>query len=275
MARIRTIKPEFFTSEDIISLSPLARLLFQACWCEADREGRMEWKPNTMKFRYFPGDNCDINAVADEVVQRGLVELYEVSGRKYAFIPTFSRHQHINPRESVSVLPSPDQDLTRGDASRRVKSRIDAQVGREGKGKEGKEGSNPPLSPLPEIPEQPLLEPAPVALRAPKTKPRSQIPANWRPNEAGISLAEACGLDLVRTMQRFTAHHQAKGSLMADWQAAWRTWCTSPYNTPSGNARHPPVTRHEAELNANNARLAELFGSPTQTDHEIIDGDFT
>ncbi len=28
MARIRTIKPEFFTSEDVVALSPLARLLF-------------------------------------------------------------------------------------------------------------------------------------------------------------------------------------------------------------------------------------------------------
>ena len=45
MARIRTIKPEFFTSEDIVALSPLARLLFIALWCEADREGRLVWKP--------------------------------------------------------------------------------------------------------------------------------------------------------------------------------------------------------------------------------------
>ena len=56
MARIRTIKPEFFTSEDIVSLSPLARLLYQATWCEADKEGRLQWKPGTFKLRYFPAD---------------------------------------------------------------------------------------------------------------------------------------------------------------------------------------------------------------------------
>ena len=43
MARIRTIKPEFFTSDDICALSPLARLLYVGLWCEADREGRLVW----------------------------------------------------------------------------------------------------------------------------------------------------------------------------------------------------------------------------------------
>jgi len=54
MARIRTIKPEFFTSEDIVSLTPHARLLYIAMWCEADKEGRMTWRPKTLKMRYFP-----------------------------------------------------------------------------------------------------------------------------------------------------------------------------------------------------------------------------
>lgn len=131
MARIRTIKPEFFTSEDIVSLSPLARLLYIATWCEADKEGRLNWKPMTFKLRYFPGDNCDIKAMCQELVDAKLVVLY---GDGLAYIPRFSTHQHINPRESASSLPEPD-------ASPRVATResreSDAQVGREGKGKEG------------------------------------------------------------------------------------------------------------------------------------------
>ena len=76
MARIRTIKPEFFTSEDIVSLSPLARLLYIALWCESDKEGRMVWKPATFKLRYLPGDNCDVLALCEEILERGLVKLY-------------------------------------------------------------------------------------------------------------------------------------------------------------------------------------------------------
>lgn len=143
MARIRTIKPEFFTSEDICGLSPLARLLYVALWCEADREGRLTWKPRTFKLRYFPADDCDIDALAREIVASGLVVQY---GDGLAFIPQFAKHQHINPREAASTLPDPpvtDENERVTDASARV---TDTQVGKEGKGKEGKDKSppNPP-----------------------------------------------------------------------------------------------------------------------------------
>jgi hypothetical protein len=134
VARIRTIKPEFFTSEDIVSLSPFARLLYIALWCEADREGRFAWKPNTFKMRYLPGDTLDIDALARELVASGLVKLY---GKSLAFIPEFSKHQHVNPREAASILPEPtenDENPRVSDASARDS---DTQVGKERKGKEG------------------------------------------------------------------------------------------------------------------------------------------
>jgi len=138
MARIRTIKPEFFTSEDIVSLSPIARLLYIALWCESDKEGRMVWKPATFKLRYLPGDNCDISALCNEILDRGLIKLY---GDGLAFIPAFSAHQHINPRESASQLPDPKDSPRVGTRQPRVGTGanldLHAQVGREGKGKEG------------------------------------------------------------------------------------------------------------------------------------------
>ncbi len=141
MARIRTIKPDFFTSEDIVSLSPLARLLYIAIWCEADKEGRLIWKPYTFKLRYLPGDNCDVHALCQEIIDRGLVVLY---GDGYGVIPKFCHHQHINPRESASVLPDPDERPRDHDERPRVPDACprvpDAQVGREGKGKEGNGG---------------------------------------------------------------------------------------------------------------------------------------
>lgn len=135
MARIRTIKPEFFTSEDIVSLTPMARLLYIAVWCEADKEGRLVWKPLTFKLRYFPADDCSIQALCDEIVASGLVQLY---GNGYAVVPTFKAHQHINPRESASQLPEPDASITRRPRVGTRQARdSDAQGGREGKGKEG------------------------------------------------------------------------------------------------------------------------------------------
>jgi hypothetical protein len=147
MARIRTIKPEFFTSDDIVSLSPLARLLYIALWCEADREGRLTWKPATFKLRYLPGDAVDIYGLCDEIINQGLVNLY---GDGLAVIPTFLTHQHVNPRESISKLPNPDACPTRADASNLD---MHAQVGREGEGRERKElkaivPSDPAAAPL-------------------------------------------------------------------------------------------------------------------------------
>lgn len=142
MARIRTIKPEFFTSEDIVALSAMARLLYVALWCESDKEGRMQWKPKTFKLRYFPADDCDIGELCDELLGAGLVKLY---GDGLAYIPTFAKHQHVNPRETASVLPEPTEELTRHSrVSTREITVTDAQVGKEGKGRErkGKEVSS-------------------------------------------------------------------------------------------------------------------------------------
>lgn len=130
MARIRTVKPEFFTSEDIVSLTPLARVFYIALWCESDREGRLSWKPRTLKMRYLPGDDCDVDTVAQELIDGGQIILYEVDGATYAEIPSFKKHQVINNRESESTLPSRVIDAS---------SRVKAEGRKEGKGKEGKE----------------------------------------------------------------------------------------------------------------------------------------
>lgn len=137
MARIRTIKPEFFTSEDIVELSPLARLLYIALWCEADKEGRLVWKPKTFKMRYLPADDCDIAALLNELTSAGLVVLY---GEGYAHIPAFRAHQHINPRESDSQLPDPSSTREARVGTRQARD-SDPQGGREGK--EGKENASP------------------------------------------------------------------------------------------------------------------------------------
>lgn len=144
MARIRTIKPDFFTSEDIVALSPLARLLYIATWVEADREGRFAWRPQTLKLRYLPGDSCNITALAEEIVKAGLVVLYDIDGQTYAEIPSFTRHQVINNREAASsIAPRPvDAFPTRAShVNDACPTRDDATatplVGKERKGKEG------------------------------------------------------------------------------------------------------------------------------------------
>lgn len=105
MSRIRTIKPEFFTSADILSLTPLARLFYVSLWCESDRDGRLKWDLDTLKFRYLPKDAVPIEDLAGELISAGLIVIYEVETKTYAEIPSFASHQVINNRESSSAIP--------------------------------------------------------------------------------------------------------------------------------------------------------------------------
>lgn len=148
MARIRTIKPEFFTSEDICSLSAFARLLYIAIWTESDRNGRFLFKPRTFKIRFFPVDDIDIEQLLDELLDIELIVQYGEHGQ-YAYIPKFAAHQHINPREAASILPDPENEqeydgrplvitghprVNHASSSGQARD-PDAQGGREGKGR--------------------------------------------------------------------------------------------------------------------------------------------
>lgn len=191
MARIRTIKPEFFTSEDIVGLTPLARLLYIALWCEADKEGRMVWKPKTFKMRYLPGDDCSIDDLCAEILKAKLVALYSDA---YAFIPAFKSHQHINPRESDSQLPEPDAKTTRAPrVSTRHSPDSDAQVGREGKGKEGT-----------------------------RVKPReTSLPENFGISERVKAWAVEKGhTRLQEHLENFLSYARRKGATYTDWDEA-------------------------------------------------------
>jgi len=138
MARIRTIKPEFFTDSKVLKLTPLARLFYVSLWCEADKQGRLKWDPDTLKYRYMPADKVRIADLTNELHKSGMIRLYEIDQVVYCDIPGFTKHQVINNRESESSLPafSADACLTRESGV------SDAACGKEGrKGREGKEGT--------------------------------------------------------------------------------------------------------------------------------------
>lgn len=66
--------------------------------------------------------------------------------------------------------------------------------------------------------------PPPAEPKPKREKPRSKLPGDFKPSTSGMQLAEQSGLAVDREIGKFIDHHTARGSLMADWQAAWRTW---------------------------------------------------
>lgn len=118
MARIRTIKPEFWQDETIGTLSPSARLLFIATWNLADDEGLLKWTPQFVKASVFMYDDtitADTAAhLMNEVAEAGLVFPYAVrGGAQMAYVVNFRRHQKINrPQASRNIAPNPDDPAT-------------------------------------------------------------------------------------------------------------------------------------------------------------------
>ncbi len=79
MARIRSIKPEFWTNEKVLGCSPIARLLFIGMWNFSDDTGRMQFSPKTLKAQIFPGDDIGLDDIArmiDELSSNGLLQVY-------------------------------------------------------------------------------------------------------------------------------------------------------------------------------------------------------
>ena len=116
MARIRTVKPEFYRHEELFSLEkehklPI-RLAFSGLWCISDREGRFKWKPNQIKLDILPYDVLDMEEVLNILADNGFVEKYEIMGKKYAYIPSWNNHQIPNRSEPPSEIPSPTGIMT-------------------------------------------------------------------------------------------------------------------------------------------------------------------
>lgn len=98
VARIRSIKPEFFTSEQIAECSTSARLLFIGMWCFCDDHGIHPASYARLKMEVMPADDItqkDIGKLVDELIKAGLIKEYEVEGKSY-WLVTGWKHQKID-----------------------------------------------------------------------------------------------------------------------------------------------------------------------------------
>ncbi len=109
MPRIRTIKPEFWTSAPILNLNPLTRLFFVGMWNFCDDEGRHLLDPKLLKARIFPSDDIDyhtITGMVSELYRNALIVPYRVGNVWYFYITGWEDNQRIQKR-AKSNLPDP------------------------------------------------------------------------------------------------------------------------------------------------------------------------
>lgn len=172
--RIRTIKPDIGKHEELWDLGQTTGLpvyqAFTLLWCYADREGRFEWRPRSLKTDILPYWDGDFSRVLDALTGAGLLARYSVDGREFGCIPSFLKHQVINQRESKSTLPGPPHDLhvhAHGEGN-----------GREWKGM-GKKGKGMGLAR--EARDVVVSEPKPAQPEPPLQPWQAEANDNWRP----------------------------------------------------------------------------------------------
>lgn len=97
MARIRTVKPEFWTSEQVTDCSPIARLLFIGMWNFCDDGGNHPASVKTLKMLIFPSDDItipQIQSMIDELVTTGLLVQYTDNNKNFWHVTGWG-HQKI------------------------------------------------------------------------------------------------------------------------------------------------------------------------------------
>lgn len=116
MPRIRTVKPEFWRSPDVIELDDFQQLLYIGLWNFTDDEGRGAYDPTAIaadiflrKYALDPrGVTEDIKEAFRAYAERDMVTVYRVKGRDYYQINHWKDHQKIN-RPQKSKFPPLDQ----------------------------------------------------------------------------------------------------------------------------------------------------------------------
>lgn len=190
MARIRTVKPEFWSDEKLASVSRDARLLFVALFNMAEDHGVARGNPAYVRSQAFPYDD-DVTPAAvagwlTELERAGVVRRFTKEKEAFLFIVNFGRHQKIDKPSRATLpeppavfeelsssgfdepSPSPPGALAEPSPSPREKSPLERK-GKEGKGKEvegsGREQTLPP----------PQSPPVPMLVEAPTTPPEGWL----------------------------------------------------------------------------------------------------
>ena len=115
--RARLLKPGFFTNEDLARLPVRARLLFAGLWCLADREGRLEDRPERIKAALFPYERVRIEPLIALLHSAGFVKKYTAAYTPCLALPRFGKYQQPHHREPPSLLPPPPFEPGLGPAS--------------------------------------------------------------------------------------------------------------------------------------------------------------
>ena len=249
MARIRTIKPEFFTSPDVARVDVPVRILYQAMWCWADDFGIGETNFNGLLGFAFPDSDGftaqDVRRFCADIARHFGTTFYTVRGRHYFAIESWDAHQKTERREQRRKYPTPDDPDAMPDqriydgadfapvvprktgADPRESGAGTGEQGNSGTGEQGKE-----TTPLPPAPTMTVVPTEPSRTGKP-ARPRGRtgktlVDPDYMPPAAVIEAIRselgATNEALRRQHNEFIDWHRKEGRMNVDHDAAWRNW---------------------------------------------------
>lgn len=280
MPRIRTIKPEFWSSPSMRGANPWARLLYVAMWNWADDAGRGTANVRELAAFAFPDDEdplaptvTELPSLLKEVAERWDVAFYEVSGRRYYAIPSFDLHQrterkaqgrHPGPEEGTPYDPGPSDQAKH--ASRRNVARnatdlpspsggtsVTAEGSSEsGTGEQGNRGTG-------ELPAGGVDQLGPGESRARTREPRP-LPDDWAPHDLHALLARQRGVDLEHEAEQFRAHAAAHGRMFVNAHEAFRYWLGNASTRRAGGVVDQPMRRPGPDDELTREQVDDILG---------------
>ncbi|MGD9991112.1 hypothetical protein [Pseudonocardia sp.] len=156
--RIRTIKPEFWRSDDVTALSREHRLLFVGLWSYVDDNGVGidDYRQIAADLFALEDDQKEVRDYVREglaTLSRGLlIARYMIDNKRYLYITGWSKHQRIDrpgkprfPQPPPDWVPPTSEDLPVAE-SIATPSREDRETPATGTGEQGNRGTAEKLS---------------------------------------------------------------------------------------------------------------------------------
>nr|DAN17854.1 MAG TPA: replisome organizer [Caudoviricetes sp.] len=237
--RIRTIRPEFYQSESVGSMTWKARLVFINLWSYVEDNGVNLDNPRLFRGQCMPYDDSVLDDIEDafaELEQCGSIIRYERDGKRLLFIPGFEKWQNIQRPGTCHYLPpdgwdkrgckiipedsgqlqehsceSPEDSGQLHDCSR---SRSSSRSGK--KEEENKFSSSKEI-----------------------TADCYHDSIEYAATDRTIA-SEYANLDVTGAWLAFASRHQGETRTVNDWTRLWKGWCQRRANM-SGI---PPSKRH-------------------------------
>lgn len=237
--RIRTIRPEFYQSESVGSMTWKARLVFINLWSYVEDNGVNLDNPRLFRGQCMPYDDSVLDDIEDafaELEQCGSIIRYERDGKRLLFVPGFEKWQNIQRPGTCHYLPpdgwdkrgrkiipddsgqlqehsceSPDDSGQLHDCSR---SRSRSSSGK--KEEENKFSSSKEI-----------------------TADCYHDSIEYAVTDRTIA-SEYANLDVTDAWNTFASRHYGENRTIADWTCLWKGWCQRRANM-SGI---PPSKRH-------------------------------